>query len=257
MSNVIPWCIVPYDALERTPSERIQMLKELGFDKYAYDWRDRHLDEMGKELQLAESNGIEVSSVWMYINGGSDIVGELSSSNKRIFEILSSSKIKTTIWLGFSDNYFEGLSHELSIEKGAAMVSYINGKALELGCEVALYNHGGWYGDPNNQIEIIKTIKNDKISLAYNFHHAHEHIDDFSNLAKNMMPYLSVVNLNGMKKGGPKILTIGKGEHEKVMIKTLIDLGYAGPWGILGHIEEEDVRKVLTRNLEGLKSIMD
>jgi hypothetical protein len=63
MSNVIPWCIVPYDALERSPYERIQMLKEMGFDKYAYDWRDRHLDEMGEELKLAQSNGIEVASV--------------------------------------------------------------------------------------------------------------------------------------------------------------------------------------------------
>jgi hypothetical protein len=63
MSNVIPWCIVPYDALERSPLERIQMLKEMGFDKYAYDWRDRHLDEMGEELKLAQSNGIEVASV--------------------------------------------------------------------------------------------------------------------------------------------------------------------------------------------------
>jgi hypothetical protein len=60
-----------------------------------------------------------------------------------------------------------------------------------------------------------------------------------------------------MKKGGPKILTIGKGDQEKAMVKTLIDLGYQGPWGILGHIEAEDVKKVLTQNLEGLKSIID
>jgi sugar phosphate isomerase/epimerase len=233
------------------------MLKEMGFDKYAYDWRDRHLDEMGEELKLAQSNGIEVASVWMYITAGNDTIGQLSPSNERIFDILSESKVETTIWLGFGDNYFEGLSHQLSVEKGAEMVKYIYARALEMGCEIALYNHGGWYGDPNNQIEIIKTIGTDKIGLIYNFHHAHEHIDDFFNLAKNMMPYLSVVNLNGMKKGGPKIMTIGKGDQEKAMIKTLMDLGYEGPWGILGHIEEEDVKKVLSRNLEGLKSLLD
>jgi sugar phosphate isomerase/epimerase len=193
----------------------------------------------------------------MYITGGNDTIGKLSPSKQRIFKILSESKVRTTIWLGFGDNYFEGLSHQLSVEKGAEMVKYIYDRASEMDCEIALYNHGGWYGNPNNQIEIIKAIEIDKIGLVYNFHHAHEHIDDFSNLAKNMMPYLSVVNLNGMKKGGPKILTIGKGDQEKAMVKTLIDLGYQGPWGILGHIEAEDVKKVLTQNLEGLKSIID
>jgi hypothetical protein len=70
-----------------------------------------------------------------------------------------------------------------------------------------------------------------------------------------MKPYLSSVNLNGMKKDGPKILTIGHGDYEKTMIELLINNGFAGPWGILGHIAEKDVKTVLKQNLDGLKSI--
>ena len=46
MDNLYPWCIVAFDSLERSQSERINMLNELGFSKYAYDWRDEHLDDM-------------------------------------------------------------------------------------------------------------------------------------------------------------------------------------------------------------------
>ena len=48
-------------------------------------------------------------------------------------------------------------------------------------------------------------------------------------------------------------MTIGEGNYEFEMIKHLLDEGYNGPWGILGHIETEDVQKVLKRNIDGLK----
>ena len=39
--NLVAWCIVPFDAKKRGPTERVEMLQKLGFKKYAYDWRDR------------------------------------------------------------------------------------------------------------------------------------------------------------------------------------------------------------------------
>ncbi|NNK71391.1 MAG: hypothetical protein HKO96_12995 [Flavobacteriaceae bacterium] len=58
-----------------------------------------------------------------------------------------------------------------------------------------------------------------------------------------------------MRKEGPEILTIGQGDQEAQMIKLLLDEGYNGPWSILGHIKTEDVKVVLDRNLNGLKSL--
>ncbi|MDO9634058.1 MAG: hypothetical protein Q7J05_03315 [Paludibacter sp.] len=59
-----------------------------------------------------------------------------------------------------------------------------------------------------------------------------------------------------MKQEGPKILPIGKGDYESEMINLLMKEGFDGPWGILGHIESEDVKKVLERNIEGLDSLV-
>ncbi|GAH59456.1 unnamed protein product [marine sediment metagenome] len=157
--------------------------------------------------------------------------------------------------MSFNNNYFEGLSQEKSVQKGAAMVDYISLYAKSIGCDVALYNHSGWFGNPYNQIEIIKLLPQHNLQVVYNFHHSHKYIDDFSQLARDISPYLTAVNLNGVSDGGPKIMTIGEGENEKLMIEILLENGYKGPWGILGHVEDKDVKNVLERNLLGLESL--
>jgi hypothetical protein len=58
-----------------------------------------------------------------------------------------------------------------------------------------------------------------------------------------------------MKKGGPKIMTIGMGNLEKEMIHLLVKLGYKGPFGVLGHVKEEDVAFTLKNNLKGIQSL--
>ena len=57
------------------------MLKELGFIKYAYDWRDNNLDEIETELKLAIENDIEIISVWFWLNAKRDSLHKLSASN--------------------------------------------------------------------------------------------------------------------------------------------------------------------------------
>jgi len=51
---------------------------------------------------------------------------------------------------------------------------------------------------------------------VYNFHHGHHQIDKFPALLEMMKPYLWTVNLNGMKRDGPKILDIGAGDLEAI-----------------------------------------
>ena len=58
-----------------------------------------------------------------------------------------------------------------------------------------------------------------------------------------------------MKRDGPKILPIGKGKLESAMLKTIHKSGFRGPFGILGHVHEADVREILKENLSGLKSL--
>lgn len=249
------WCIVPFDSVERSPAERIAMLKTLGINRYAYDWREKHLPEMGQEIELARENDIDMMAVWLWIDGQADQPGKLSAGNETIFKTLNTHQLATQIWVGFNGNYLKGKTEAESIEVGAEMVRYLHDRAQESGSSIALYNHGAWFGEPENQIKVIEALPDLDIGIIYNFHHAHEQIDRFPTMVAAMLPYLWSVNLNGMRKDGPKILPLGTGDLEVGMIQTIRAAGYEGPYGILGHVEDRDVKIVLEENLAGLKAI--
>lgn len=255
MNKLLAWCIIPYDFKNRTPEQRIAMLNDLGFDSYAYDGREKHLNETARELKLAKENGIEIKAVWMWINHRRDKPGKLSDMNEKIFDAVKEAGISTQFWVGISENYFDGLNQDESLSKAVEMIDFLYKKAQKINCKIALYNHGGWFGEPKNQVRIIKQMRDYEIGIVYNFHHAHEQLDHFKSNINLMMPYLWIVNLNGMKKEGPKILTIGAGDLEKDMIRCVLESGFDGEFGILGHTENEDVNEVLKRNLEGLKAL--
>ena len=253
MENIYAWCIVPFDSLERSPEERINMLKKLGIKKYAYDWRKEHLSDMAEELRLAKKNDIDVIAVWMNIDNNWDSINGLSNSNEKVFNIINEVDYKGQIWLGFNANFFENLSDSEAVKKGTEMIAFLSKKANALNCKIALYNHGDWFGEPKNQIKMIENLPNEDLGIVYNFHHAHKQIEAFPENVALMMPYLWNVNLNGLRKEGPKILTIGQGDYEKEMIDLLLKKGYKGDFGILGHVKDADVEIILKANLKGLK----
>ncbi len=254
-NELYAWCIVPYDAVERSPEERISMLKALGFQRYAYDWRADDLDDMAGELTLAAENGIEVVAVWLWIDKDWDRPGKLNDANRKIFSVIREVNLKTQLWVGFHPNYFEDLTDSQAVAAGAEMIGYLASRADELGCKVALYNHGDWFGEPANQVKIIQALPERDIGIVYNFHHAHHQLDYYPQIVESMLPYLWSVNLNGMRKRGPKILPIGKGDEEERMLSLLFEQGFTGPFGILGHVEDRDVEDVLRLNLTGLEAL--
>src|SRR6185312_4943469 len=88
------------------------------------------------------------------------------------------------------------------VKAEAARIRPIAEEAAKIGCRVGLYNHGGWFGEPENQLAIIEELKLPNVGIVYNLHHGHDHLDRFAELLKKMQPYLLVLNLNGMVKGG-------------------------------------------------------
>lgn len=255
MDKYFAWCIVPFDNQNRTPEQRIEMLKNLGFESYAYDWRAEHLPEMAKEINLARENGIEMNAVWMWLDDN-DKVGNLSASNRKVLQALEETGLKTQIWVSFPEDYFDGMSEQQRLEKAVSIIGHVRDEARKLDCKVGLYNHGGWFGRPENLVKIIEAFDGNDMGIIFNFHHAHEMIDEFPELVKLMKPHLWAVNLNGMNADGPKILPIGSGESEAEMLAVLKANGFTGPFGILGHVEDADVEMILKENLDGLKEVL-
>ena len=254
MNDVYPWCIVAFDSLQRTPAGRLDMITDLGFDSYAYDLDIKHLGDMESEFKLASDKHIEIRAVWLWLNAKRDSIGKLSSRNEGLFELVKQSDHKPAFWLSFSPNFFANRTDDESFQIATDMILYVHKKATELDCKVELYNHGGWFGDPWNMVKLIQALSDLDLHMVYNFHHAHQDLVAYQEVIELITPYLSAVNINGMRLDGPKILTVGEGDYEGEMIRLLKVNGYKGPWGILGHVKEEDVRVVLERNMAWLRS---
>ena len=137
-------------------------------------------------------------------------------------------------------------------------IQRIAGEAAKIGCTVALYNHGAWFGEPENQIAIIERLRKSGITnvgIVYNEHHGHGHAGRFAALMRSMKPYLVALNLNGMVRDGDKrgleILPVGEGYLDLGLLRIIVESGWRGPVGLLNHTDE-DAEARLQDNLDGL-----
>lgn len=243
--NLVAWCIVPFDKKNRTPAERVEMLGKLGFKRFAYDWRGPHLPTFDEEVRLLKARGIELSAVWFPAN--------LGAESQKLLDVIRKHGVKTQLWVTMGDP--GGADQAAKITAAAKVIRPLAEEAAKLQCSVGLYNHGSWFGEPENQIALIEHLKLKNVGIVYNLHHGHDHLGRMPALLKSMTPHLLAFNLNGMVAGGErvgkKILPIGEGHFDAELLKGLRDSGYTGPVGILGHTDD-DAAERLADNLDGL-----
>jgi len=245
--NLIAWCIVPFDARRRGPEERVAMLKRLKFERYAYDWRAEHLPSFERELQLLQANGIKLQAVWF--------PAQLDADAKKILGLLRKYRVRTQLWVTMADPEPGSKKQADKVAAAVKILKPIAQEAAKIDCSLGLYNHGNWFGEPENQLAILEALKLPNVGLVYNLHHGHEHLERFPDLLRKMLPHLYALNLNGMvAKGdqqGLQILPLGTDDLDLLILRTIRDSGYRGPLGILGHTQD-DVEERLRDNLDGL-----
>ncbi len=248
--NLVAWCIVPFDAKKRGPEERAQMLDRLAIKRLAYDWRDEHIPTFDQEVETMQRHGIEITAWWF--------PGGLNDAAQKILDCLQRHHVKTQLWVSLGDPAPQA-AQDGKVQAAAAALRPIAEAAAKIGCTVALYNHGGWFGEPENQVAIVERLQMPNVGIVYNLHHGHGHIARFPELLRKMQPYLLAINLNGMiadgDKAGKKILTLGQGDQELAMLKAIRDSGWRGPVGILDHRPETDSEETLRANLAGLQQL--
>lgn len=246
--NLVAWCIVPFDSKKRGPEERAAMLEKLGFSKFAYDYRAEHIPTFDAEIEALKRHHVDLSAWWFPTT--------LNDEAKMTLAVFAKHKVIPQLWVtGGGGPTKDEADQKARVAAEAARIRPIAEAAAKVGCKVALYNHGGWFGEPENQIAIIQELKLDNVGIVYNQHHGHDHLDRFAELLQKMKPYLYTLNLNGMVKEGDrkgqKILQLGQGDLDLKLLKIVRDSGYTGPIGILGHTQD-DAEERLHDNLDGL-----
>ena len=250
-TNLMAWCIVPFDAKKRGPEERAAMLETLGLKHFAYDYRAEHIPTFDAEIEACKRHGVSLDAWWFPTT--------LNDEARLILNALKRHNLKAQLWvMGGGGPTKSPEEQRIRVEAEAKRIRPIAEAAAQIGCSVALYNHGSWFGEPENQIEIIERLKRDgtvNVGIVYNLHHGHDHLDRFPALLAKMKPYLAVLNVNGMTKNGDKsgrkIMPLGQGDRDLSLLKAIRESGWRGPVGILNHTDE-DAEARLQDNLDGL-----
>jgi hypothetical protein len=254
--NLVAWCIVPFDARKRGPEERAAMLENLGVRKVAYDWRAEHIATFDAELEAYARHGIELHAFWMPIDSATPLA---ERHWPIVLDLVRRHRVTPELWVMLNNTLVDDLPEEARPRRAAEILAPVARAAAERNCHLGFYNHGGWWGEPDNQIRVLKALSSsgiDNIGLVYNFHHGHAHVHNFAELAHRMRPYLLTVNINGMRNGGPQILPVGEGNHEEAMLRDLAAAGYHGRIGILHHRDGIDAEIGLKENLRGIERLL-
>ena len=254
-TNLVAWCIVPFDSQKREPEARAEMLERLGIHRLAYDWRAEHIPTFDSEVAAMRKHHIDITAWWF--------PAALNPEAKAILDCIERNRIHPQLWVTMGTEPEPDVARlEQKIQAAAEALSPICTEAQKRGCTVALYNHLGWFGEPANQVRVIEQLRkagHSNVGSVYNFHHGHGHLTDFELHFKTLKPHLLALNLNGMvrdgDKAGKKIIPLGTGDEELRLMKIVQASGWRGPVGIIGHTEE-DAEVKLRKELDGLEKLM-
>ena len=260
-TNLVAWCIVPFDTNKRGPEERATMLERLGIKKLAYDWRSEHIPTFDAEVAALKRHGVEMTAWWF--------PSSLSADAVAILNCIKRTGIHPQLWASMEGgphlrwNKSQEKTPDVQaahVARVVARVKPLAAEAAKLGCQIALYNHGGWDGVPENQIQIIERLKQDGVSnvgMVYTQHHGHGEIERFAELFPRIKPHLLAITLNGMITDGDLpgrnlgTVPLGQGDQDLRLLRILKESGWRGPVGIILEVFA-DAETRLQDNLDGL-----
>jgi sugar phosphate isomerase/epimerase len=229
-NNLHAWCAVPFDAKHRGPEERAEMLQKLGFKHFAYDWRAKDIPTFDDEIEALKKHGVELVGWWSPGDPHSPVL-------QATLEVFKRHDVHPQLWVtGGGKPTKTPEEQRARVEQEAERFRQLEEVAKPYGCRVELYNHNRWFGVMENEVAIVERLRElgvNDIGIVYNFSHGHEDIADFPAVWKRIQPYVVTVNVTGMVKDGErKIMPPSQGEFELGMLRTILDSGWRGPFGL-------------------------
>jgi len=257
--NLVAWCIIPYDSMHRCPLARACMLKRLGIQRLAIDWRAEHIPTFDEEIDALRKNQITIQAFWVRGNMYPERNAPAAEDGNLevVLAALKRNSVKTQIWDPFdADEEFTALPESQRLARATEAVRYVATRARQISCSVAIFSHGGWMGEPENELKVVDLVGMDNVGIVYDFEHGRAQMDRFPEFFPKLLPHLWSVILNGMQEGGPDFITVGDGERDLGMLKVIRNSGYRGPIGIMNHNTNRDAEVGLRLNMEGLKKML-
>lgn len=258
-SNLHVWAYEEYDAVERSPKERAQVLLDLGITKAGYICRNaKRVSEFEAYLNAYRKAGIELVSVWTPVHTDTPLE---EIQIRKFLEVVDRHELRIQWWLTLEQD-FDALPKADRVNAAEARLKPLVEESDRRQCRLVLYGHGlnRWFTQAENQIEIVERLKSENpsadVGIIYNFHQAHAQVDRLRSVMPRLKPHLAALNLNGMRSDKKKIERIGRGDREQEMIQIIGQSGWHGPTGIIAHDRKQDAAVTLRENLDGLEKVL-
>jgi hypothetical protein len=257
--NLLAWNFIAFDSAHRTPLEQVQMLKRLGIQRMGIEWSRSGIQSFDQEIVAMRENHIAIQGFWvrgnMYPerNKPTAVDGDVAL----VLATLKRNQLSTQIWDPFdADDEFMALSEPERLKRATDAVRYVARRAAQIHCSVAIYSHGGWMGEPENELEVVKQVGMPNVGIVYDYEHARPQMNRFPEFFPKLVPHLWAVILNGMQDGGPPVITVGDGDRDLELTRVICGSGYRGPIGLINHDDNRDAEVGLRMNMEGLKKLL-
>jgi len=257
--SLFAWNFIAFDSVHRTPLEQVQMLNRLGIQRMGIEWSGSHIQSFDQEIAAMRENHIAIQGFWVRGNMHPErnkptaIDGDV----ELVLATLERNKLSTQIWDPFdADGEFMALSEPERLKRAVEAVRYVAKRAARINCSVAIYSHGGWMGEPENELEVVKQVGMPNVGIVYDYEHARPQMNRFPEFFPKLVPHLWAVILNGMQDGGPPVITLGDGDRDLELTRVIYQSGYRGPIGLVNHDGSRDAEVGLRMNLVGLKRLL-
>jgi len=231
---------------------QIALVKELGYAGIGCD-----MGQMPAMLQAADEAGVKLFSVYV----GANVDPAKPRYDPRLKEVIPSLKGRDTlVWLFITGAKPSSTDRD---EQAVATIREIADLAAEAGLRVALYPHAGFYVERvEDALRLVKKADRKNVGVTFNLCHwlKVDKEENLKPLLTQAMPHLYLVTINGADSGGQNwdtlIQTLDRGTFDNFgLLKTLKELGYAGPIGFQGYGIKGDARNILERTMNGWRKL--
>ncbi len=244
---------------DRTPEQVAKLLKDLGYDGYGHGGT-KNIDEY---LTALDAQGLGLFSTYVGMDldaevkvdaAVADVFGKFKGRNAMLWLIVRSRKYARDSAAGDA----------IAVEA----IGELADLAHESGVKIALYPHTGDYAESlDDTLRIAEKVNRRNVGVTFNLCHwlKVEGDKDPSKTLQRAMPYLFQVSINGADSGDTKTMNwsrlirpLGSGTYDVGgVLKTLKELGYAGPIALQGYGIKGDSKENLKRSIQAWRKLSE
>lgn len=244
---------------DRTPEQVAKLLKDLGYDGYGHGGT-QNIDEY---LAALDAQGLGLFSTYVGMNLDAEV--KVPPAVADVFRKFKGRN--AMLWLFVQSRKYAGdvkAGDRIAVEA----IRELADLAHESGVKIALYPHTGFYAESlDDALRIAEKVNRRNVGVTFNLCHWLK-VDgdkDPSETLQRAMPYLFQVSINGADSGDTKAMNwnrliqpLGSGTYDVGgVLKTLKELGYAGPVALQGYGVKGDSKENLKRSIQAWRKLSD